>query len=415
LAPELVVFFNNSWVDVGTKSVLEPLVSDITGVTNLKDFDDASIAQKMSWASRRVTTRIEDMAYCLMGLFGINMPLLYGEGEKAFIRLQLEILKVSNDESIFAWEPQHERRTNVSGLLAYHPILFKSSGDIQSFQFFKREPYSMTNQGLKMDVLRPRRYFFKPGAALTPEDVPVCESFKSILNCRREGTQMPLSISLHTKSDKDHCARYPWSEIRQYETDKSDSPDAWESNHHFVTVHIPQFEVPASYKELPSPEFVSISTHTTPDSACNLVGTFARSTSPNLAWRQTNLRLNGPLGPREHHIFPQSAFALLFYTDADDQFVVVLDMSDRRLGAKILTHANHEFAMDVQSGQLILDHSPEELPERISQNLRDHTIGVVITKGCSENRLIWKVDITIHESTAVHWRPLEFVKLQLYR
>ncbi len=41
-----------------------------------------SIAQKMSWAARRKTTRIEDQAYSLMGLFQVNMPLLYGEETK---------------------------------------------------------------------------------------------------------------------------------------------------------------------------------------------------------------------------------------------------------------------------------------------------------------------------------------------
>jgi hypothetical protein len=56
----------------------------------------------MSWASRRQTTRIEDQEYCLMGLFGINMPLLYGEGPNAFLRLQLEILNKTDDHSIFA-------------------------------------------------------------------------------------------------------------------------------------------------------------------------------------------------------------------------------------------------------------------------------------------------------------------------
>jgi len=61
-----------------------------------------SVAQKMSWASQRVTTRPEDIAYCLLGIFEINMPMLYGEGEKAFLRLQEEIIKRSNDLSIFA-------------------------------------------------------------------------------------------------------------------------------------------------------------------------------------------------------------------------------------------------------------------------------------------------------------------------
>lgn len=55
----------------------------------------------MSWASGRVTTREEDIAYCLLGIFDVNMPLLYGEGGKAFMRLQEEIIKRSNDLSIF--------------------------------------------------------------------------------------------------------------------------------------------------------------------------------------------------------------------------------------------------------------------------------------------------------------------------
>ena len=63
-----------------------------------------SVAQKMSWAARRETTRSVDTAYCMMGLFGVNMPLLYGEGgPNAFKRLLLEIMKKSNDYSVFAW------------------------------------------------------------------------------------------------------------------------------------------------------------------------------------------------------------------------------------------------------------------------------------------------------------------------
>jgi hypothetical protein len=68
------------------------------------DFENVNVAVKMSWASRRYTTRTEDIACCLMGRFGVHMPLLYGEGKNAFLRLQLEILKVSDDETIFAWD-----------------------------------------------------------------------------------------------------------------------------------------------------------------------------------------------------------------------------------------------------------------------------------------------------------------------
>jgi hypothetical protein len=82
---------------------------------------------------------VEDKAYCLMGLIGINMPLLYGEGQKAFFRLQLEILNISDDESIFAWE--HNRK-GISGILAYDPSLFRRSGYVIRLPFDKRGPHT---------------------------------------------------------------------------------------------------------------------------------------------------------------------------------------------------------------------------------------------------------------------------------
>lgn len=69
----------------------------------------------------RKTKGREDLAYCLMGIFGVNMPLLYGEGDKAFQRLQLEILKDTTDFTILA----HESESNSpSSLLAPHPRCF---------------------------------------------------------------------------------------------------------------------------------------------------------------------------------------------------------------------------------------------------------------------------------------------------
>ena len=68
-----------------------------------QDITEISIAARMQWASSRSTTRIEDEAYCLFGIFGINMPTLYGEGRNAFYRLQEEILRTSPDTSLFAW------------------------------------------------------------------------------------------------------------------------------------------------------------------------------------------------------------------------------------------------------------------------------------------------------------------------
>jgi hypothetical protein len=107
IAPHNLIFFSHDWVKIGTKSMarLAMLIAECTGVPERVlesgDFSDNSLAQRMSWAAFRSTTRIEDMAYCLMGLFEIHMPMLYGEGELAFIRLQEEIIKRSDDMSIF--------------------------------------------------------------------------------------------------------------------------------------------------------------------------------------------------------------------------------------------------------------------------------------------------------------------------
>ena len=57
----------------------------------------------MSWVSWHKTTQVEDRAYSLMGIFGINMPTLYGEGNNTFYRLQEEIMKTSTDSSLFSW------------------------------------------------------------------------------------------------------------------------------------------------------------------------------------------------------------------------------------------------------------------------------------------------------------------------
>jgi len=115
LAPYEVAFVGRDWQEIGTKKSMSSVVSSVTKFDErtLRDctWSHASIACKMSWASSRSTTRVEDRAYCLMGLFDVNMPLIYGEGQKAFYRLQLEIMKSSEDQSIFAWAPQCVRMT----------------------------------------------------------------------------------------------------------------------------------------------------------------------------------------------------------------------------------------------------------------------------------------------------------------
>ncbi|KAK4194526.1 putative vegetative incompatibility protein HET-E-1 [Triangularia verruculosa] len=91
-----------------------------------------STGQIMSWAAYRLTARKEDEAYSLLGLFGVNMPLLYGEGRHAFYRLQQEILKTSSDQSILAYDRQFY--SDSRHLLADSPRCFASSEVVQSLK-----------------------------------------------------------------------------------------------------------------------------------------------------------------------------------------------------------------------------------------------------------------------------------------
>jgi hypothetical protein len=154
IAPRNVIFYNREWKEIGTKRSMEVLISSVTGITreHLRDHSNASVAQKMSRASKRRTTRKEDEAYCLMGIFDVHMPLLYGEGRKAFRRLQLEILASSDDESLLAWTA--EAYTPFLGaLLAPLPGEFYDVGGIVKAEIDKnRPPFSMTNKGLRIEL-----------------------------------------------------------------------------------------------------------------------------------------------------------------------------------------------------------------------------------------------------------------------
>ena len=152
LAPRAVIFYSKEWTQLGTKNALAVLISSVTGIDEVclqkhKRLEEYSIAQRMAWAANRVTTREEDIAYCLLGIFNINMPLLYGEGPKAFRRLQEEIIKVSDDHSILAFDTDVSEGT----LFASHPSVFRRGRRIHpNFAHTLTAPFSMTNAGLSI-------------------------------------------------------------------------------------------------------------------------------------------------------------------------------------------------------------------------------------------------------------------------
>lgn len=159
LCPHWLQFYDRDWCEIGSKSNLRDLITSITGISHLFDFQSASVAQKMSWASRRQTARIEDQAYCLMGLFNVHIPPLYGEGEHAFVRLQVEILNQIDDESLFAWTGHGHLPTNFGmGLLAPSPAYFQRSGKVKRLKWdLERTPHTMTSKGVRLEVPSTRK------------------------------------------------------------------------------------------------------------------------------------------------------------------------------------------------------------------------------------------------------------------
>jgi hypothetical protein len=157
VAPSSVRFYYQDWSLMGDKREFIEELSDATGipifVLENSDIGEVSLAERMSWASERQTTRVEDMAYCLLGIFDIQMPLLYGEGEKAFIRLQEEILRSTDDYSLFAWKARSNiPRSAYRGLLARSPSEFRDCGSIERDNGTSVFPLNSTSLGIRIQL-----------------------------------------------------------------------------------------------------------------------------------------------------------------------------------------------------------------------------------------------------------------------
>jgi hypothetical protein len=197
LSPSKITFYGTNFRFIASKTYLADQISQITGIEKRALLETGyiklcSIAQRMSWAANRETTREEDMAYSLMGIFGVNMPLLYGEGPNAFIRLQEEIMKNSDDQSIFAWKPRVEPSTEprTCSILASTPDDFSEARSISPIpNKLATIPYNMTNQGLQINL---------PLVPVNDKDLPDSHKFYvGILTCQDENDLSKwLGISL---------------------------------------------------------------------------------------------------------------------------------------------------------------------------------------------------------------------------
>lgn len=138
IAPSELVFFGSTWNCIRSKRQIRTILSVITDIDGdalqggIEVLGSCSCTAKMGSSAK---PRLEDRAYCLMGLFDVNMPLLYGEGTKAFQRLQEEILQRSEDQSLLAWNCKEPRLGSWStghqcALLAPSPEYFAGMSNV---------------------------------------------------------------------------------------------------------------------------------------------------------------------------------------------------------------------------------------------------------------------------------------------
>jgi len=137
LAPDSLQFYDKDWQAVVTKHDFAAQLSQATNIdvgvlSGSVKLGTVVVARRMSWASSRRTTRLEDQAYCLMGIFDVTMPMLYGEGSKAFLRLQHEIFEATHDLTIFAWSPPETCHDRYLPLFAPSPKSFASCATVDA-------------------------------------------------------------------------------------------------------------------------------------------------------------------------------------------------------------------------------------------------------------------------------------------
>lgn len=211
---EEVLFFSADWRLLGPKGPLVDVLSRITGIHKLvlrgAELTTVSVAQRMSSVSQRTTSRVEYLAYCLLGLLGVNMPLLYGEGSKAFQKLQEEILKLSNDHSLFVWYDSNPSKSRFSGLLANSPSQFRDFGDVYALKSAAEErPYRMTNQGLEI----PLPIWQEKSEDESLPNFPYCAA----LSCFRQGEQNRQVVLMLEHLQGDQFARALWAPPRHFD------------------------------------------------------------------------------------------------------------------------------------------------------------------------------------------------------
>ncbi|KAK5734757.1 hypothetical protein LTR17_008687 [Elasticomyces elasticus] len=205
IAPSTLVFYSAQWKQLGVLRDSELMITLICCTTRIprgvlqgkNEPKEFAVGARMSWAARRVTARPEDRAYCLLGIFEVNMPLIYGEGKRAFLRLQEEIVRRSTDHTIFAWNKMHAlpRSSRLNHELdgpsnslfafsadnfAHDLIIWQCYRDLEGWV----ESYEVTNYGLEISLPLIK-------CRSSRENV-----YHAVLNCRMAGGRGPVALNV---------------------------------------------------------------------------------------------------------------------------------------------------------------------------------------------------------------------------
>jgi len=399
LAPRTVVFYDRMWGELGTKKSLEKPIASITNIRcDFTRYKRAPVAQKMSWAAHRQTSRLEDMAYCLMGLFGVYMTVLYGEGQNAFLRLQLEIISKTDDESIFAWGDSgvHLLGLSTSGLLARSPIAFEKCGDIVHGNLSNRRPsYAMTNRGLRLQHLT------------------IVESGKdiimAILNCSRVDSQSHyLSIALRCIDGDEYQRTRCWElisvDISRY--------GELESSDRVIFVKQPE---PALYTIHEEIRFsIDVSSAHNHGFCQQPFAVEERNPSAPPASPKSNFSCTLTPGVVEGLIQDQSGAVFVYHdTLHGDDFAIAVDIIDEHVGANIVLARGDKFsaASKFQSlfcdrGGLITGYEPLDRRrfDRLSRILRSgRSVSIAMYNGKQAGKQCYIVQVTIRPPGDVPW------------
>ncbi|KAI0672202.1 hypothetical protein C8Q78DRAFT_1125287 [Trametes maxima] len=267
IAPKRVVFLSDTWDCIGTKMSMASTLKEVTGVdvavlTGRAPLDSVSVARRMLWASKRETTRIEDKAYCLLGIFSVHLSSIYGEGPNAFLRLQEEIAKTVPDQTLFAWGPrctlyadhatcdEDFRLSELPGLLAPEPGEFSSAygrnaTPLSAAEFAQRLGWNEEEVPPLHTVFTPQGILVKlvcldlsiPLPQIVPETRSTPYPFTSLCSdCTREGVAHTLGL-LRCGPDWDTGAVFALPLCRT--AGSGDLPKAYEEQGLLVTTHIP--------------------------------------------------------------------------------------------------------------------------------------------------------------------------------